>query len=182
MAEELLPIFMAIFFTFIGLLITFILGVFGFHSKLIEVIKSLTKIEEHTSRITGLEDKMIELRLTLEKGRLSSVPFELPKTKLELVVKVEDKSEETTRFTITPRLPTAFPRRVIDKSLVKWGATAPGVRKVAYSTYEIDLEIATTDARKAAKAIKAFLNIFDAEWFKQRHWEENFKAEMTEGK
>ena len=179
MAEELLPIFIGIFFAFIGLLITFILGMIGFYTKLLDIIKSLTKIEAHAGRISGLEDKMIELRFAFEKGKLSSVPLELPKSKVELVVKVKNRTEKTTEIEITAKepIPATVAKASIGKMLRKWA-----IARTAHSTYQISFLLSYTDAIAAARAIKDLLNILDKEWFKEKHWEDIFKDEMTKSK
>jgi len=178
LALELAPIFMAIFFTFIGILLAFVLGIFGFYSKLMEIVKSLTKIEEHTSRIRGLEDKMFELRLTLEKGKLSSVPIKLPKSKVELVVKVMGRDEDMTTFEMTAKEP--IPKKVANNCLDKVSLIL-SIPIYGISTYELNITFKVTDAKKAAEAVKVFLDALDEEWFKEKHWEDDFKAEMTKG-
>lgn len=179
MAEELLPIFIGIFFAFIGLLITFILGMLGFYTKLVDIIKSLTKIEEHTSKIAGLEDKMFELRLTLEKGKLSSVPITLPKSKVELVVKVKNRTKNTTQFEVAAKEP--IPKAVVDKCYPIWQHST-ALRDVESSTYYMFVTFNTGDAKTAATYTRKFLDILDEAWFRERNWEDIFKAEMTKGK
>ena len=176
MAEELMQIFLAIFFTFIGLLVTFILGMIGFYSKLSDIIKSLAKIEEHTGRISGLEDKMFELRLTLEKGKQSSIPIKLPKSKVELVVKVKNRTKTTTQFEMTAKEP--IPKVVIDRCSPRWYHSTP-MKDFALSTYQIFVTFNTTDAKSAAAYTRKFLDILDEAWFRERYWEEIFKEEMT---
>jgi len=155
---------------FIGILISFILGVIGIYSKLFEIVKSLTKIEEHTGRIPGLEDKMIELRLAFEKGKLSSIPVELSKSKVQLVVTVKNRTEDTTHFEITAREP--IPAKIAKTSVGR----LPQLRAATVSSYQITFTLGIIDAAAAAEIIKRFLDILDEEWFKEKHWEDIFKS------
>jgi len=176
-SEQVSTIFLGILIAFIGILISFVLGVLGFYSKLLEIVKSLTKIEEHTGKISGLEDKMIELRLAFEKGKLSSIPVELPKSQVQLIVKVKDRTEKTTEFEITARepIPTKIAQKSVE-SILPLGV----VDTINYSTYQMSLILRTTDPRIAAENIKKLLDALDQEWFAKKHWEDTFKAEMSQ--
>jgi len=169
-SEQVSTIFLGILIAFIGILISFVLGVLGFYSKLLEIVKSLTKIEEHTGRITGLEDKMIELRLAFEKGKLSSIPVELPKSKAQLVVTVKNRTDNATQFEITAREP--IPTKIAKTSV----GILPQLQGAIVSTYQITFTLGIIDAATAAEIIKKFLDVLDEEWFKEKHWEDIFKS------
>lgn len=181
MAEELLPIFIGIFISFISILIAFILGIFGVYTKLIEIIKPLTKIETHASRIPRLEENIGELTRTIERGRMKrSVRVRLEKSEINLVVRIKDRTTNQTKLEIvseTPIIPEAA-RRAIGRFI----SSVSGVINVwtMIGSFTIAVALNEADPKKTASYVKVILKLLDEEWHLEKNWEGIFKKGMTE--